>query len=81
MVSLSADIWMTLLLDICNSCSKVGLLLVGVVMMISGDVEMLLYGVVIIDCDVLLFMLVLCSLMFLCFSLIVLKVVGIGGKL
>ena len=66
MVSLSADIWMTLLVDICNNCSKVGLLLVGVVMMISGDVKVLLYGVVIMDCDVLLIMLVLCLLVFLC---------------
>ena len=73
MVSLSADIWMTLLVDICNNCSKVGLLLVGVVMMTSGDVdvllygdvEVLLYGVVIVDCDVLLYSSVLYSLIFL----------------
>ena len=60
-------------MDICNSCSNVGLLLMGVVIMTSGDVdvllngdmEVLLYGVVIEDCNVLLYSSVLYSLIFL----------------
>ena len=50
---------MTLLVDICSSFLKVGLLLVGVIMIISGDEGELLYWAMTDDCGKLLLMLVL----------------------